>query len=168
MIIFTILTYEDLKYNRTYKYPQWALKFGWLLSISSFICIPIYAIYKFIATGGSIQEVVELFFLMDILKKFLKLFVIFLQRYSKVRLARLKSHQLGVDMHFSDNENEHESKVEDENEPTEGETSERMTITVKLNNEDIINDEENPKFQSCSTSEDENLSFANSRTIIKP
>ena len=87
-----------------------------------------------------------------------------------MRLARLKSHQLGVDTHFSDNENEHESKVEDENGLTDGnKKNERMTITLKLNSEEMTNEEEeNQKFQSCSTSEDENLSFANSRTIIKP
>jgi hypothetical protein len=51
------MTYEDLTYNRTYKFPKWALIFGWVLSISSIICIPIYAIYKFIATRGSVGEV---------------------------------------------------------------------------------------------------------------
>lgn len=51
------MTYEDLTYNRTYKFPKWALIFGWVLSISSIICIPIYAIYKFIATRGSVVEV---------------------------------------------------------------------------------------------------------------
>ena len=54
------MTYEDLTYNRTYKYPHWALSFGWILSISSFVCIPIYSIYKFISTSGSIKEVVIL------------------------------------------------------------------------------------------------------------
>ena len=53
------MTYEDLTYNRTYKYPPWALRFGWILSVSSFICIPIYAIYKFLTTGGSLQEVIK-------------------------------------------------------------------------------------------------------------
>lgn len=57
LIVFTIMTYEDLTYNRTYKYPSWALKFGWILSISSFICIPVYAIYKWILTSGSFTEV---------------------------------------------------------------------------------------------------------------
>lgn len=51
------MTYEDLTYNRDYKYPAWALKFGWFLSISSIICIPIYAVYRFIVVGGSFNEV---------------------------------------------------------------------------------------------------------------
>ena len=51
------MTYEDLTYNRTYKFPKWSLIFGWVLSISSIICIPIYAIYKFLATRGSVGEV---------------------------------------------------------------------------------------------------------------
>ena len=53
----TILTYEDLTYNRTYKYPHWALMFGWFLSVSSFICIPVYALLKFIFTTGSLKDV---------------------------------------------------------------------------------------------------------------
>ena len=57
LIIFTIMTYQDLTYNRTYKYPAWALRFGWFLSISSFICIPVFALYKFIFVGGSFKEV---------------------------------------------------------------------------------------------------------------
>ncbi len=61
LIVFTVMTYEDLTYNRTYKYPHWALKFGWILSISSVICIPVYALYKFLTTSGSLKEV-TLFF----------------------------------------------------------------------------------------------------------
>ncbi len=57
LIVFTIMTYEDLTYNRTYKFPHWALTFGWLLSISSFICIPVYSITKLLTTSGSLKEV---------------------------------------------------------------------------------------------------------------
>ena len=57
LIFFTVMTYEDLSYNRTYKYPHWALRFGWLLSVSSVICIPIYALFKCLKTPGSLKEV---------------------------------------------------------------------------------------------------------------
>lgn len=73
LIIFTVMTYENLTYNRTYKYPPWALRFGWLLSISSIICIPLYALYRFIRTGGSVNE-----------------------RFDKLRISRIKSHQIGL------------------------------------------------------------------------
>lgn len=66
------MTYEDLTYNRDYKYPAWALKFGWFLSISSIICIPIYALYRFIVVGGSFNEVSKphLFYVIKMKKKF--------------------------------------------------------------------------------------------------
>ncbi len=57
LIFFTVMTYEDLSYNRTYKYPHWALRFGWLLSVSSVICIPVYALFKCLKTTGSFKEV---------------------------------------------------------------------------------------------------------------
>lgn len=116
-----------------------------------------------------------------------------------MRLARLKSHQLGTDV-SDELANEYETRVE-----TTGDTSgmilvgdpttmatlsERCSaVVLKLNNQEIggddanVNnddDDDNPNRKptiinprslnrSCSTSEDENnLSFANSRTIIKP
>lgn len=84
LIIMTVLSYEELSYNRTYKYPHWALMFGWCLSVSSIICIPVYAIFKVISTSGSVKE-----------------------RLSHVRNIRLKSHQLGMaDVENAQNDSE--------------------------------------------------------------
>ncbi len=58
LIVAMVGTYHELTYNRTYKYPSWAIAFGWSLSISSVICIPIYAIYKLLTTKGSLSEVI--------------------------------------------------------------------------------------------------------------
>lgn len=155
LIIFTVMTYEDLTYNRTYKYPSWALRFGWILSVSSFICIPIYAVYKFIVTGGSLQE-----------------------RYFKMRLARLKSHQLEGDNVSDELNNEYETRVETTTADTSAmvitEPSTLATLTercsavvLKLNNQEMDLDDRSPRCDSTSD-EENNLSFANSRTIIKP
>lgn len=51
------MTYQDLTYNRTYKYPRWALTFGWFLSVSSLICIPSYAVFAFLKAKGSFKNV---------------------------------------------------------------------------------------------------------------
>ena len=57
LIVFTVMSYEDLTYNRTYRYPDWALQVGWCMSISSIICIPVYAIYRFLVVGGTVNQV---------------------------------------------------------------------------------------------------------------
>jgi hypothetical protein len=175
LIIFTVMTYEDLTYNRK-KYPSWALRFGWILSISSFICIPIYAVYKFIVTGGSIQEVI-------IYKLCLFLICMYIivsihQRYFKMRLARLKSHQLEGDNVSDDLNNEYETRVETTTADTsamvitEPSTLANLTercsaVVLKLNNQEMDLDDRSPRCDSTSD-EENNLSFANSRTIIKP
>ena len=55
------MTYQDLTYNRTYKYPTWALGLGWFLSLSSLVCIPLYAIVAFLKTKGSFKNVRNIF-----------------------------------------------------------------------------------------------------------
>ncbi len=59
------MTYQDLTYNRTYKYPSWALAFGWFLSLSSLICIPLYALIAFFKTKGSFKTVIKFIILLD-------------------------------------------------------------------------------------------------------
>ncbi|KAL4224064.1 hypothetical protein ACF0H5_017521 [Mactra antiquata] len=39
-----------------YVYPPWSIVVGWLIVVSSIICIPVYAVYKFLITPGSIAE----------------------------------------------------------------------------------------------------------------
>lgn len=57
MVIFAIACYETLDYNGWYKYPTWALGFGWLLTSSSLIWIPGYMLYKLCSQPGSLKEV---------------------------------------------------------------------------------------------------------------
>jgi hypothetical protein len=40
-----------------YVYPEWSIAIGWLMVVSSLLCIPAYAIYKFLITPGSVVEV---------------------------------------------------------------------------------------------------------------
>lgn len=40
-----------------YAYPDWAFPLGWVLTLSSVICIPLYMIYKFDRTRGSFKRV---------------------------------------------------------------------------------------------------------------
>lgn len=88
------------------------------------------------------------------------MFAFFKKRVLKLRLARLKSHQLGIDV--IDNEIEHESRVEDRGATVE----ETNDLIVTVPEEETTNENQN---QSCSSTSDENISeFANSRTIIKP
>lgn len=39
-----------------YYYPEWSIKVGWVLTCSSIMCIPLYIIYKFIITPGTIGQ----------------------------------------------------------------------------------------------------------------
>ena len=41
----------------TYVFPAWSLAVGWLMVCASIICVPAYAIYKFLITPGTVQEV---------------------------------------------------------------------------------------------------------------
>ncbi|KRZ31414.1 Sodium- and chloride-dependent GABA transporter 1 [Trichinella pseudospiralis] len=53
--LFSLIKYEGPKYPN-YTFPTWAHVIGWLMSISSMICIPVYAIYLYIATPGSFRH----------------------------------------------------------------------------------------------------------------
>ena len=97
-----------------------------------------------------------------------KLYFFFKQRFDKVRVSRIKSHQIGasgLEIIDGPNEtNERESKVQD------GSSSEDRSL---LNNSTINVDELNSSHikitQNYSLSDDENLSqFANSRTLVLP
>ncbi|XP_060564137.1 sodium-dependent serotonin transporter-like, partial [Ruditapes philippinarum] len=40
----------------SYVYPEWSIAIGWMMVVSSLLCIPAYAIYKFLITPGSVVE----------------------------------------------------------------------------------------------------------------
>lgn len=56
IFVFSIITYEDLR-TEDYIYPKWSIHIGWMMTMSSLMCIPLYMVYMFIKTPGSWQEV---------------------------------------------------------------------------------------------------------------
>ncbi|XP_064415508.1 sodium- and chloride-dependent glycine transporter 1 isoform X1 [Latimeria chalumnae] len=51
ILIFTVIQYKPITYN-DYVYPTWGLTLGFLMALSSVICIPIYAAYKLCRSEG--------------------------------------------------------------------------------------------------------------------
>ncbi|XP_032077815.1 sodium- and chloride-dependent betaine transporter isoform X2 [Thamnophis elegans] len=54
--LFSLIKYEPLKYNNVYEYPPWGIAVGWVLALSSMICVPSYIIFSFLKTKGSFKE----------------------------------------------------------------------------------------------------------------
>ncbi|KFM67775.1 Sodium- and chloride-dependent GABA transporter 2, partial [Stegodyphus mimosarum] len=50
-----MVQYQPLSYIG-YKYPAWGEFIGWLLGLSSMLCIPSYALYKYFTTAGTFKE----------------------------------------------------------------------------------------------------------------
>lgn len=57
IFIFYIVQYKPVTYGGDYQYPWWAQLIGCLLSLSSMIWIPAYAIYYLCMMPGSFKEV---------------------------------------------------------------------------------------------------------------
>ncbi|GCC42721.1 hypothetical protein chiPu_0026649, partial [Chiloscyllium punctatum] len=55
--IFSLAKYTPLTYNKVYKFPDWAEGLGWMLALSSMICIPLVVVVKIIQSDGPIIEV---------------------------------------------------------------------------------------------------------------
>lgn len=54
--LFSLIKYTPLKYNNWYVYPPWGYAIGWLMALSSMICIPVYAIYILLKTKGTLSQ----------------------------------------------------------------------------------------------------------------
>lgn len=54
---FSLIKYTPLKYNNEYVYPWWGYAIGWLLALSSMVCIPLWMVYKIGTSHGTIKEV---------------------------------------------------------------------------------------------------------------
>ncbi|XP_078599396.1 sodium-dependent serotonin transporter-like [Branchiostoma floridae x Branchiostoma japonicum] len=54
-IVLGLVYYESPVYG-DYVYPGWAVGVGWGITGSSLVCIPLYAMYKFIMTPGTLQQ----------------------------------------------------------------------------------------------------------------
>ncbi|KAI5614880.1 sodium- and chloride-dependent GABA transporter 2, partial [Silurus asotus] len=57
---FSLIKYTPLKYNNEYVYPWWGYTLGWLLALSSMVCIPLWIVYKMWTAKGTLREVVRL------------------------------------------------------------------------------------------------------------
>ncbi|KAI4887830.1 hypothetical protein NFI96_026526 [Prochilodus magdalenae] len=51
---FSLIKYTPLKYNSVYTYPWWGYAVGWLLALSSMVCIPAWMIFKIVNTEGTL------------------------------------------------------------------------------------------------------------------
>lgn len=60
IFIFSLLGYEEML-GEEYQYPEWSIALGWILTLSSTLCIPIYIVYKILITPGTIQYVSNFF-----------------------------------------------------------------------------------------------------------
>ncbi len=58
VFLFYLAKYEALTlWDGKYVYPTWGEAVGWMLGLSSMVCIPGYAIYIVIVTPGTFLEV---------------------------------------------------------------------------------------------------------------
>lgn len=55
--LFSLIKYTPLTYNKKYVYPWWGDFVGWLLALSSMVCIPLWIVYKLSTIKGSLREV---------------------------------------------------------------------------------------------------------------
>jgi solute carrier family 6 serotonin transporter-like protein 4 len=54
--IANVVNFKDLEL-KDYQFPWWSVYVGWMVSLSSLACIPIYAGYLLLATEGSFYTV---------------------------------------------------------------------------------------------------------------
>jgi len=54
--VFGFVWYEPLKYDK-YVYPWWANLLGWMMALSSILCMPVLAVAGILLTSGSLREV---------------------------------------------------------------------------------------------------------------
>ena len=54
---FALIKYSPLKYNNVYIYPWWGNGVGWILALTSMLCIPLWAAGKLYYTPGTLREV---------------------------------------------------------------------------------------------------------------
>lgn len=57
IFVFHVVNYKPLTYNKTYVYPWWGEAIGWVLALSSMLCIPCTLLYKLLRCKGSLREV---------------------------------------------------------------------------------------------------------------
>ncbi|NXD09934.1 S6A12 protein, partial [Nothocercus nigrocapillus] len=56
IFLFSLIKYTPLKYNNVYVYPPWGYVLGWMMALSSMICVPLYAIFILLKTKGPLKQ----------------------------------------------------------------------------------------------------------------
>ena len=54
--MFGFVWYKPLKYD-TYVYPWWANLLGWMMALSSILCMPVLALAGLLLASGTLREV---------------------------------------------------------------------------------------------------------------
>uniref|UniRef100_A0A452UG62 Transporter n=1 Tax=Ursus maritimus TaxID=29073 RepID=A0A452UG62_URSMA len=54
--LFSLSKYTPLKYNNIYVYPPWGYSIGWVLALSSMVCVPLFVIITLLKTQGSFRK----------------------------------------------------------------------------------------------------------------
>ncbi|XP_043944399.1 sodium- and chloride-dependent GABA transporter 2-like [Protopterus annectens] len=54
--LFSVIKYAPLRYNKTYVYPWWAEVIGWIIALSSIMCVPAWIVYKVYTGNGPLKE----------------------------------------------------------------------------------------------------------------
>ena len=57
VFLFYVIQYIPVSYGENYQYPWWAEVIGIIISLSSMLWIPGYAVYYIITTPGTLREV---------------------------------------------------------------------------------------------------------------
>uniref|UniRef100_A0A8C7RFZ8 Transporter n=1 Tax=Oncorhynchus mykiss TaxID=8022 RepID=A0A8C7RFZ8_ONCMY len=65
---FSLIKYTPLKYNNEYVYPWWGYGLGWLLALSSMLCVPLWVVIKMCSVEGTLKEVSPTHHLLNIYK----------------------------------------------------------------------------------------------------
>ncbi|KAM3875312.1 sodium- and chloride-dependent GABA transporter 2-like [Diretmus argenteus] len=55
-LVWSLVEYQPLTYNRWYVYPDWAYVIGWLLALSSILIVPVCALIKMCAGSGTLRQ----------------------------------------------------------------------------------------------------------------
>ncbi len=57
IFLFFLIKYKPLKYNNVYTYPDWGYGIGWMMAMSSMVCIPLGILFQIWKTEGTFREV---------------------------------------------------------------------------------------------------------------
>uniref|UniRef100_A0A8C2G3V2 Transporter n=1 Tax=Cyprinus carpio TaxID=7962 RepID=A0A8C2G3V2_CYPCA len=62
IFLFFLIKYKPLKYNNVYTYPDWGYGIGWMMAMSSMVCIPLGILFQIWKTEGTFREVKTFFY----------------------------------------------------------------------------------------------------------